>query len=119
MAGPRRPPAVSRSTLVARLDRPAQAVLDPWNRLYEQLRFSAQILRRLPRALRYRKEIITLISDITVGAGALVVGGGMFFVIFSMSFFTGTEVGLQGFKGLQQIGAEAFTGVVSSVVRTV
>ncbi|MCB1005371.1 MAG: ABC transporter permease [Acidimicrobiales bacterium] len=109
---------MSRSTLVARLDRPAQAVLDPWNRLYEQLRFSAQILRRLPRALRYRKEIITLISDITVGAGALVVGGGMFFVIFSMSFFTGTEVGLQGFKGLQQIGAEAFTGVVSSVANT-
>ena len=64
----------------------------------------------MPRGLRYRKEIVALISDITIGAGALVVGGGMFFVIFAMAFFTGTEVGLQGFKGLQQIGAEAFTG---------
>jgi phospholipid/cholesterol/gamma-HCH transport system permease protein len=36
------------------------------------------------------------------------------FVIFSMSFFTGTEVGLQGFKGLQQIGAESFTGLIGS-----
>jgi phospholipid/cholesterol/gamma-HCH transport system permease protein len=42
----------------------------------------------------------------------------MFFVIFAMSFFTGTEVGLQGFKGLEQIGAEAFTGVISSVANT-
>ena len=25
-------------------------------------------------------------------------------------FFTGTEVGLQGYKGLEQIGAESFTG---------
>ena len=33
-------------------------------------------------------------------------------------FFTGTEVGLQGFKGLEQIGAEAFTGVISSVANT-
>ena len=40
--------------------------------------------------------------------GALVMGAGMFFVIFSMSFFTGTQVGLEGFKGLQLIGAEAF-----------
>jgi phospholipid/cholesterol/gamma-HCH transport system permease protein len=35
-----------------------------------------------------------------------------------MSFFTGTEVGLQGFKGLQQIGAQAFTGLVGSFANT-
>src|SRR5690348_10625804 len=100
------------SAALARIDQSTDAVLRPWNQLYDQLRFYATILVRLPKALKYRKEVIALISDITIGAGALVVGGGMFFVIFSMSFFTGTEVGLQGFKGLQQIGAEAFTGVV-------
>jgi phospholipid/cholesterol/gamma-HCH transport system permease protein len=42
----------------------------------------------------------------------------MVFVIFSMSFFTGTEVGLQGFKGLQAIGAESFTGLVGSFANT-
>ena len=42
----------------------------------------------------------------------------MIFVIFSMSFFTGTEVGLQGFKGLQAIGAEAFTGLIGSFANT-
>ncbi|MEY2418238.1 MAG: phospholipid/cholesterol/gamma-HCH transport system permease protein [Actinomycetota bacterium] len=66
----------------------------------------------------YSKQLAQLISDITIGAGALIVGGGMVFVILSMSFFTGTEVGLQGFKGLEQIGAQAFTGLVGSFANT-
>jgi phospholipid/cholesterol/gamma-HCH transport system permease protein len=66
----------------------------------------------------YTKQLAQLISDITIGAGALIVGGGMVFVILSMSFFTGTEVGLQGFKGLEQIGAQAFTGLVGSFANT-
>ena len=66
----------------------------------------------------YGGQLATMISDITIGAGALIVGGGMVFVIFSMSFFTGTEVGLQGYKGLEQIGAQAFTGLVGSFANT-
>ena len=72
-----------------------------------------QIFRR-----GYTSQLAALVSDITIGAGALIVGGGMVFVIFSMSFFTGTEVGLQGFKGLEQIGAQAFTGLVGSFANT-
>ena len=67
---------------------------------------------------RYTSQLFAMISDIAIGAGALIVGGGMVFVILSMSFFTGTEVGLQGFKGLQQIGAEAFTGLIGSFANT-
>jgi phospholipid/cholesterol/gamma-HCH transport system permease protein len=57
-------------------------------------------------------------SDITLGSGALIVGGGMFFVVVSIAFFTGTEVGLEGFNGLQQIGASAFTGVITALANT-
>ncbi len=64
--------------------------------------------------LRYRGEVARQISDIAVGSGAWIFGSGMVFVVFTMSFFTGTEVGLQGYKGLEQIGAEAFTGLVGS-----
>lgn len=98
--------------------RPAEAALSPWAQLHDQFRFYGRILRSMPRGLKYREVIVGLVSDITIGAGALVVGGGMFFVIFSMSFFTGAAVGLQGFKGLEQIGAEAFTGIISSVANT-
>ncbi|MDA8293748.1 MAG: ABC transporter permease [Actinomycetota bacterium] len=86
--------------------------------LYGQLAFYGQTIRALPKALHYRKEIVTLISDITIGAGALIIGGGMFFVVASIAFFTGTEVGLEGFAGLQQIGAQALTGVISSLANT-
>jgi phospholipid/cholesterol/gamma-HCH transport system permease protein len=53
-----------------------------------------------------------------MGAGALIVGAGTAGVIFFMAFFTGTQVGLEGFKGLQLIGAEAFTGFVSAFANT-
>ena len=85
---------------------------------YDHLRFYARILRAMPRALRYPREIGILMSDIAIGPGALIVGGGMFFVVMSISFFTGTEVGLEGFTGLSQIGAQAFTGVISSLANT-
>jgi phospholipid/cholesterol/gamma-HCH transport system permease protein len=68
--------------------------------------------------VKYASVVFNLVSDITIGAGALIVGGGMVFVIFSMSFFTGTEVGLQGYNGLKAIGAEAFTGLIGSFANT-
>jgi phospholipid/cholesterol/gamma-HCH transport system permease protein len=68
--------------------------------------------------MRHVGEIARLISDITLGAGALIVGAGTAGVIFFMAFFTGTQVGLEGFKGLQLIGAEAFTGLISAFANT-
>ena len=117
-------PTAPGSTLTAwqRLDRLASrgisATLAPFAQVYDQVVFAGRIVRRMPRALKYRKEIIALIADMTIGAGAVLVGGGMLFVIFFLAFFTGTEVGLQGFTALQQIGAESFSGVISSVANT-
>ena len=64
--------------------------------------------------LRHRAVVARQVSDIVVGVGGFVVGGGMVFVIFAMSFFAGTEVGLQGYTGLSQIGAESFMGIAGS-----
>ena len=90
----------------------------PFDNLVDQLRFYGKAIAAMPAALRYRKVIANTVSDITIGVGALVVGAGTFFVIFAMSFFTGTQVGLEGFQGLSQIGAQAFTGLVSSWANT-
>ena len=76
------------------------------------------IVTTLILRLKYRNVVFNLISDITVGAGALIVGAGMVFVIFSMSLFTGANVGLEGYAGLEQIGAQAFTGLVGSFANT-
>jgi phospholipid/cholesterol/gamma-HCH transport system permease protein len=90
----------------------------PFEEGVDQAKFYARCFRALPPALRYRGVILNLISDITIGVGAILFGAGMFFVIFSMAFFTGTQVGLEGFQGLQQIGAEAFVGLISSFANT-
>jgi phospholipid/cholesterol/gamma-HCH transport system permease protein len=102
--------------------RTTRAFGDAFAEVGRQLEFYVRILRDLLTLQVFRRGytgmLLALISDITIGAGAIIVGGGMVFVIFSMSFFTGTEVGLQGFKGLEQIGAEAFTGLVGSFANT-
>jgi phospholipid/cholesterol/gamma-HCH transport system permease protein len=109
---------------MAGIPAPVRRVGRPLGDMFEEVGRQLQFYLRLPTSVwqvfrgRRLGTLLALISDITVGAGALIVGGGMVFVIFSMSFFTGTEVGLQGFKGLQQIGAESFTGLVGSFANT-
>jgi phospholipid/cholesterol/gamma-HCH transport system permease protein len=94
------------------------AASGPFEKIVAQLTFDWRAVRAMPGALRYRRVILSIVSDVTIGVGALIVGAGTFFVIFSMSFFTGTQVGLEGFQGLSQIGAQAFTGLVSSWANT-
>ena len=82
------------------------------------LAFYFKALANIPLALRRGSEITRHISDITIGAGALIAGAGTGGVIFFMAFFTGTQVGLEGFKSLELIGAEAFSGFVSAFANT-
>ena len=69
-------------------------------------------------ATKHFGETLRLVGEITWGAGALIVGAGTAGVIFFLSFITGGLVGLEGFKGLELIGAEAFTGFVSAFGNT-
>ena len=116
---PSRPPGRRAAGAVGRRTRAASGgVTSVLDLAFDQLAFYLKVLVNLPKGLRYRREITTLVSDITIGTGALVIGGGMFFVVTSIAFFTGTEVGLEGFTGLQQIGAQAFVGVISSLANT-
>jgi phospholipid/cholesterol/gamma-HCH transport system permease protein len=68
--------------------------------------------------LKFRKEVIRQVSDIVVGVGAYVVGGGMVFVIAAMALFVGGTVGVQAFNGLQSIGAQSFTGLAGAYINT-
>ena len=63
---------------------------------------------------KYAKTVGQHVSDIVIGVGGTVVGGGMVFVTFTMSLFVGPEVGLQVFTGLQVIGAESFMGLIGA-----
>ena len=49
---------------------------------------------------RYKKEVIRLLAEVSLGSGALALVGGTIGVIAFLTFFTGTEVGLQGYAAL-------------------
>jgi len=52
------------------------------------------------------------------GSGSLAVIGGTVGVIAVMCFFTGTEVGLQGYAALNQVGVGPLTGFISAFFNT-
>jgi phospholipid/cholesterol/gamma-HCH transport system permease protein len=89
--------------------------LKPFEELADQMRFWGEAIAAMPFSLKWwRSVILPQISDVVVGAGSLIVGGGMLFVIAALAFFTGTQVGLQGVAALDQIGAQAYVGLISS-----
>ena len=68
--------------------------------------------------LRYKKEVMRLIAEVSLGSGSLAVIGGTVGVIAFLTFFTGAEVGLEGYQGLQQIGIAKFAGFISAYFNT-
>ncbi len=87
--------------------------------LGDQLEFYVKAVLWTPRTVRrYKKEIARLLAEVTLGSGSLAVIGGTIGVITMMAFFTGTEVGLQGYAALNQIGTAAFSGFVSAYFNT-
>ncbi|SOD72372.1 phospholipid/cholesterol/gamma-HCH transport system permease protein [Jatrophihabitans sp. GAS493] len=92
------------------------AQLEQWG---EQLSFYVRALIWIPRTLkRYLREVMRLLAEVTFGTGALAVIGGTIGVITFMCFFVGTQVGLQGYQALNQIGTSAFTGFISAYLNT-
>ncbi len=84
-----------------------------------QLAFYIRALAWTPRTIkRYKKEILRILAEVTLGSGSLAVIGGTVGVITAMCFFTGTEVGLQGYAALNQIGTAAFSGFLSAYFNT-
>lgn len=67
---------------------------------------------------RYKKEVLRLLAEVTFGRGALAVVGGTVGVIAFLSFFTGTEVGLQGYAALNQLGTSNFVAFLSAYFNT-
>ena len=93
--------------------------LDSLDDLGDQLGFYGRALAWTPRTVRrYKKETMRLLAEVTFGSGALAVIGGTVGVIAFLSFFTGTEVGLQGYQALDTLGTSAFTGFLSAYFNT-
>jgi phospholipid/cholesterol/gamma-HCH transport system permease protein len=72
-----------------------------------------------PRVVRrYRQEVARLLTEVAFGSGALAVIGGTVVIVVFMTFFTGLEVGQQGYNSLNSLGAAVYTGFVSAYFNT-
>ncbi|MGA8255223.1 MAG: ABC transporter permease [Nocardioides sp.] len=84
-----------------------------------QLAFYIRALAATPKSIvRYPKEILRILAEVTLGSGSLAVIGGTVGVILGMTFFTGAQVGLSGYAALNQLGTAAFSGFVSAYFNT-
>ena len=84
-------------------------------RLGEQTAFYAQSLVSTGDAVRrYPGELLRLIAEMGMGAGALAVIGGTVGIIGFLTLTTGALVAVQGYDTLSNIGVEALTGFLSA-----
>jgi phospholipid/cholesterol/gamma-HCH transport system permease protein len=90
--------------------------LETWG---DQLLFYVKALAWTPRVLRrYPREVANTLAEVVFGVGALSVIAGTVGVIAFLAFFAGTEVGLQGYASLSQIGVAKFTAFISAYFNT-
>ncbi len=87
--------------------------------LGDQLLFYIKALAWTPRAItHHRREMFNILAEVAFGAGALSMIAGTAGVIAFMAFFAGTEVGIQGYASLSQIGVAKFTAFISAYFNT-
>ncbi|GAA1753597.1 ABC transporter permease [Aeromicrobium alkaliterrae] len=103
-------------TRISHLASKPSGALDDMGR---QMAFYVRVIANVPRAIKnYSKEIFRLLAEVTFGSGSLALVGGTVGVITAMCFFTGTEVGIQGYAALDQLGTSALSGFVSAYFNT-
>jgi phospholipid/cholesterol/gamma-HCH transport system permease protein len=105
--------------VIAKAGKALRAPVGMLDTLGEQLGFYIRALAWTPRTVRrYKKETLRLLAEVVFGSGSLAVIGGTVGVIVALCFFTGTEVGLQGYTALDQLGIGPYTGFLSAYFNT-
>lgn len=88
-----------------------------WDHLGEQALFYLEALAAIPRAaVRYKKETLRLVAEISMGSGALAVIGGTVVIVGFLTLFAGGTIAVQGFSSLGNIGVEALTGFFAAFI---
>lgn len=96
-----------------------RAVIRPWADVGLQVVLAWRAVVGLPIAVtRYRNEVQRILAEVTLGSGIFLVGGGVVGVVLLLSTLTGTEVGLEGYQGLDVIGLAPLTGFISGYANT-
>ncbi len=99
--------------VVGRLERPIRTL----DRIGDQVWFYGKALAGAPYAVRYyRREVVRLIAEISMGAGTLAMIGGTLVIVGFLTVATGGTLAVQGYSSLGDIGIEALTGFLSAFI---
>jgi phospholipid/cholesterol/gamma-HCH transport system permease protein len=95
------------------LGRPAAT----FGRLGDHTLFYGKALAGTPHAaIHYRKEVIRLIAEISMGAGTLAMIGGTVVIVGFLTLAAGGTLAIQGYSSLGNIGIEALTGFLAAFI---
>ena len=99
--------------LSRQLDKPVGIL----GRLGDHTLFYGQALAGVPFAVRhYRREVIRLIAEISMGAGTLAMIGGTLVIVGFLTLAAGGTLAVQGYSSLGNIGIEALTGFLAAFI---
>ena len=86
-------------------------------RIGDHTLFYGKALAGIPfAATHYRKEVVRLIAEISMGAGTLAMIGGTVAIVGFLTLATGGTLAVQGYSSLGNIGIEALTGFLSAFI---
>ncbi|HEY1441793.1 MAG TPA: ABC transporter permease [Mycobacterium sp.] len=99
--------------LTRQLERPVASM----GRVGDHTLFYGRALAGMPfAAVHYRREVIRLIAEISMGAGTLAMIGGTVVIVGFLTLAAGGTLAVQGFSSLGNIGIEALTGFLAAFI---
>ncbi|MEB3030335.1 MlaE family ABC transporter permease [[Mycobacterium] nativiensis] len=91
--------------------------IDTLSRLGDHTSFYGRALAGVPHAATgYRREVVRLIAEISMGAGTLAMIGGTVVIVGFLTLAAGGTLAVQGYSSLGDIGIEALTGFLAAFI---
>ncbi|MCW2563029.1 MAG: phospholipid/cholesterol/gamma-HCH transport system permease protein [Mycobacterium sp.] len=86
-------------------------------RIGDHTLFYGRAIAGVPFAVRhYRREVVRLIAEISMGAGTLAMIGGTLVIVGFLTLAAGGTLAVQGYSSLGNIGIEALTALLSAFI---
>ena len=99
--------------IARQLDKPIATL----GRIGDHTAFYGKALAGVPfAATHYRREVIRLIAEISMGAGTLAMIGGTVVIVGFLTLAAGGTLAVQGYSSLGNIGIEALTGFLAAFI---
>lgn len=107
----------SLQALYPRIAREVRRPLGTFGRIGDHTIFYGRAIAGTPHAtIHFRKEIIRLIAEISMGAGTLAMIGGTVVIVGFLTLAAGGTLAVQGYSSLGNIGIEALTGFLAAFI---